>query len=111
MNNLIFDIKEFGLHDGSGMRTTVFLKGCPLKCTWCHNPEGQSFTKEITKNPLKCTSCGLCQRKCNHETCKDLNLCVKICPTGALSFAEAAQSSVERRSSYAEKRHDPKEVL
>ena len=48
MNSLIFDIKEFGLHDGSGLRTTVFFKGCPLKCVWCHNPEGQSFIKEIT---------------------------------------------------------------
>lgn len=80
MNSLIFDIKEFGLHDGSGMRTTVFLKGCPLKCTWCHNPEGQSFFKEVTKNPLKCTSCGLCKRECTHEECKDLGVCVKICP-------------------------------
>lgn len=80
MNSLIFDIKEFGLHDGSGMRTTVFLKGCPLKCTWCHNPEGQSFFKEVTKNPLKCTSCGLCKRRCTHEECKDLGVCVKICP-------------------------------
>lgn len=80
MNSLIFDIKEFGLHDGAGMRTTVFLKGCPLKCIWCHNPEGQSFFKEVTKNPLKCTSCGLCERKCTHEACRDLGVCVKICP-------------------------------
>ncbi len=80
MNSLIFDIKEFGLHDGAGMRTTVFLKGCPLKCIWCHNPEGQSFFKEVTKNPLKCTSCGLCKRKCTHEACKELGVCVKICP-------------------------------
>lgn len=80
MNSLVFDIKEFGLHDGFGMRTTVFLKGCPLKCTWCHNPEGQSFFKEVTKNPLKCTLCGLCTRGCKHKECEDLNVCVKICP-------------------------------
>ena len=80
MNSLIFDIKEFGLHDGTGMRTTVFLKGCPLRCIWCHNPEGQSFFKEVTKNPLKCTSCGLCKRECTHEACRDLGVCVKICP-------------------------------
>ena len=80
MNSLIFDIKEFGLHDGKGLRTTVFLKGCPLRCTWCHNPEGQSFYKEVSKNPLKCTSCGLCERKCNHDSCKGLGVCVKICP-------------------------------
>lgn len=80
MNSLIFDIKEFGLHDGKGLRTTVFLKGCPLKCTWCHNPEGQSFYKEVSKNPQKCTSCGLCERQCNHDSCKDLGVCIKICP-------------------------------
>lgn len=87
MNSLIFDIKEFGLHDGSGMRTTVFLKGCPLKCAWCHNPEGQSFYKEISKNPKKCTSCGLCKRECSHEECKDLGVCVKICPNDNVKIA------------------------
>lgn len=80
MNSLIFDIKEFGLHDGSGLRTTVFFKGCPLKCVWCHNPEGQSFIKEISKNQSKCTSCGLCKKHCNHEECKEFDLCLKICP-------------------------------
>ncbi|MBQ2734827.1 MAG: 4Fe-4S cluster-binding domain-containing protein, partial [Clostridia bacterium] len=40
MKGLIFDIKEFAVHDGAGIRTTVFLKGCPLRCVWCHNPEG-----------------------------------------------------------------------
>lgn len=80
MNSLIFDIKEFGLHDGSGLRTTVFFKGCPLKCVWCHNPEGQSFIKEISKNQSKCTSCGLCKKHCNHEECKEFDLCLKNCP-------------------------------
>ncbi|MBE7091755.1 MAG: glycyl-radical enzyme activating protein [Clostridiales bacterium] len=80
MNSLIFDIKEFGLHDGSGLRTTVFFKGCPLRCVWCHNPEGQSFTKEITKNPNKCTHCGLCEKGCNHKECKEAGVCLKICP-------------------------------
>ena len=50
MSDLVFDIKEFGLHDGAGLRTTVFLKGCPLSCEWCHNPEGQSFSREVSKN-------------------------------------------------------------
>lgn len=80
MNSLIFDIKEFGLHDGSGLRTTVFFKGCPLKCVWCHNPEGQSFLRGKTKNPNKCVSCGLCQRECNHPECNGLGACTKICP-------------------------------
>ena len=79
MNSLIFDIKEFGLHDGNGMRTTVFLKGCPLKCEWCHNPEGQSFFKEVSRS-AKCTDCGLCRRKCSHPECADAGACLKICP-------------------------------
>ena len=54
MSDLVFDIKEFGLHDGAGLRTTVFLKGCPLSCEWCHNPEGQSFSREVSKNTDKC---------------------------------------------------------
>jgi N-acetylmuramoyl-L-alanine amidase CwlA len=54
MSDLIFDIKEFALHDGSGLRTTVFLKGCPLRCEWCHNPEGQEYGRELSKNLSKC---------------------------------------------------------
>jgi pyruvate formate lyase activating enzyme len=48
---MIFDIREFAVHDGPGIRTTVFLKGCPLSCTWCHNPEGQSFRPQIMRSP------------------------------------------------------------
>ncbi len=47
MNGMIFDIGKFALHDGPGIRTTVFLKGCPLRCLWCHNPESQSCRPEI----------------------------------------------------------------
>jgi pyruvate formate lyase activating enzyme len=47
----VFDIKEFAVHDGPGIRTTVFMKGCPLKCTWCHNPEGQSSQPQIIRSP------------------------------------------------------------
>lgn len=49
---LVFDIKEFAVHDGPGIRTTVFLKGCPLRCTWCHNPEGQLYKLQIMRSPL-----------------------------------------------------------
>ena len=55
----IFEIREFTLHDGPGVRTTVFFKGCPLRCTWCHNPEGQSFDKEImTRKDGESVQCG-----------------------------------------------------
>jgi pyruvate-formate lyase-activating enzyme len=48
---MVFDIREFTVHDGPGIRTTVFLKGCPLRCSWCHNPEGMSLLPEIIENP------------------------------------------------------------
>lgn len=56
----IFSIEEFSTFDGPGIRTTIFLKGCPLKCSWCHNPEGQAFQPEILKNPNNCLHCGRC---------------------------------------------------
>jgi pyruvate formate lyase activating enzyme len=50
-NGIVFDIKEFTVHDGPGVRTTVFLKGCPLTCMWCHNPESQSMRPQVIRNP------------------------------------------------------------
>ncbi len=57
---LVFSIEEFSTFDGPGIRTTVFLKGCPLRCEWCHNPEGQSFKNEVLKSQYGCTNCGEC---------------------------------------------------
>lgn len=59
---LVFAIEEFATFDGPGIRTTVFLKGCPLRCMWCHNPEGQSFTSQIVRSPNGCLGCGACLR-------------------------------------------------
>lgn len=56
----IFSIEEFSVFDGPGIRTTVFLKGCPLRCTWCHNPEGQSFEECIVRSPNGCIGCNAC---------------------------------------------------
>ena len=59
MEGRVFEIREFTLHDGPGVRTTVFLKGCPLRCAWCHNPEGQSFDIEtMTRRDGTKVSCG-----------------------------------------------------
>lgn len=57
----IFSIEEFSVYDGPGIRTTVFLKGCPLKCSWCHNPEGQKMQREIVRSPNGCIMCGRCE--------------------------------------------------
>ena len=61
---MIADIQRASFHDGDGIRTTVFLKGCPLSCKWCHNPECISFKKEIMEYPEKCIGCGKCDEGC-----------------------------------------------
>jgi len=61
---LITDIQGFSVHDGPGIRTTIFFKGCPLKCVWCHNPECLSYEKEIMNYPEKCIGCGMCESGC-----------------------------------------------
>ena len=62
MKGVISDIKRFAVHDGDGIRTTVFFKGCPLKCVWCHNPESISFKPQIAFYENKCIGCGECQK-------------------------------------------------
>lgn len=93
----IFDIKHFAVHDGPGVRTTVFLKGCPLECWWCHNPEGISTHNEIVFYDQKCIECNKCVETCKQnavkatkqgiktvwENCIACGECVKECPTGA----------------------------
>lgn len=69
----VTQIQRFCMHDGPGVRTVVFLKGCPLRCSWCHNPEGQAFSQEILYDARKCIGCGAC---------------AEVCPAGAHSMAE-----------------------
>lgn len=87
MKGLIFDIKEFALQDGGGIRDTVFFKGCPLRCVWCHNPEGLSREKELYVRKARCTSCGLCRRPCAHPDCAPFGRCLHICPQNLVSVA------------------------
>ena len=61
---MVFDIRRFSIHDGPGIRTTVFLKGCPLRCWWCHNPEGLSAAPEVIWRAERCTGCGTCIETC-----------------------------------------------
>lgn len=63
----IFNIQKFSIHDGPGIRTTIFFKGCPLKCIWCHNPESQNPVREILYDKNKCTLCGSCVKVCNNN--------------------------------------------
>ncbi len=93
----VFNIQRFSIHDGPGIRTTVFLKGCPLRCFWCQNPESQSGRPEIVLDGRKCTLCGACDAACQHgaihieagkpifdrRICRGCGRCAVVCPTEA----------------------------
>lgn len=95
MTGNVFEIKRFAVHDGDGIRTTVFLKGCPLKCVWCHNPEGISLNPQIALLENKCVLCGKCASVCknhiigdkhtiNRDQCTKCGKCIEECPFGAI---------------------------
>jgi len=93
---LVFNIQKYSLHDGPGIRTTVFLKGCPLECAWCHNPEGISPQDEMLVMEGRCIECGECRGACPQaeevgggkalpaeiEHCDRCGACLEACPTG-----------------------------
>lgn len=87
MKGTIFDIKEMAVHDGPGIRTTVFLKGCPLRCQWCHNPEGLSFEPQLMYKDARCIDCKSCQKKCEHPECQAFGRCIYSCPENCLEIA------------------------
>lgn len=83
----IFDIEEFAVFDGPGIRTTVFLKGCPLRCNWCHNPEGLQRQPQRMVSQL-CIHCGACRQVCpSPEKCIGCGKCREVCPRGCISIA------------------------
>ena len=104
MTGIIFDIKEFAVHDGPGLRTTVFLKGCPLRCRWCHNPEGLSAAPQLSCRSARCTGCGLCRQPCKHPDCQPFGRCLHICPnnllkvTGQTITAQALADRIRKNS-------------
>ncbi len=89
----VFNIQRYSIHDGPGIRTTVFIKGCPLRCVWCHNPESQSMTQSLFFMKEKCTGCGKCAETCpeqairlvdgksvtNRSLCKACGKCAEVC--------------------------------
>lgn len=104
---LVTQIQRFCMHDGPGLRTTVFLKGCPLRCKWCHNPETQRSGNELIYNN-KCIGCRVCETVCrnkahifdnNHfvdrEKCIICGNCAENCPTGALEICGNEMSVLE----------------
>lgn len=91
---IVFDVKEFSVYDGPGMRQTVFLKGCPLRCSWCHNPEGLSAAPQLMVSLSSCTHCGKCRAVCPHrEGCTACGACVAVCPQNVRRIAGTEMTS------------------
>ena len=101
----VFNIQPYSIHDGPGIRTTVFLKGCPLRCLWCANPESNAAYPELMTYASKCTGCGRCIEACSQKAisvgpyegkyvaftdldkCVNCGACVSACHNGAREIA------------------------
>ena len=84
ISGMVYDIQPFSVQDGPGIRTTVFLKGCPLRCPWCHSPESQEFFPQLSWISMRCVGTEICESSC-----------IKACPKNAVEFGE---TSVDSRS-------------
>jgi pyruvate formate lyase activating enzyme len=109
IKGIVFNIQRFSIQDGPGIRTTAFLKGCPLHCTWCSNPESQNFKPEIVHRDSLCNKCGLCIDVCpekaisirdkgvsiNRNICTNCGNCTEVCLPGALKILGQKMSAGE----------------
>lgn len=105
----VFNIMKYSIHDGPGIRTTVFLKGCPLNCQWCHNPEGQGLDQELMYRPDRCIGCGRCIEMCpngavilsegklvyHRDQCQACGQCCKTCHAGVRELVAKTMSMEE----------------
>ncbi|MBJ6751098.1 glycyl-radical enzyme activating protein [Geomonas anaerohicana] len=97
---IIFNVQRYSLHDGPGIRTTVFLKGCPARCWWCHNPESHTATPQTAWSQNRCISCDACLLACHdglqpREACRACGDCAEACPTGARELL-GAETTVDQ---------------
>lgn len=96
VTGLVFDIEEFAVFDGPGIRCAVFVKGCPLHCMWCHNPEGLSAHPQRVVTHSLCIHCGKCREVCpSPDHCIGCGKCVDVCPKGCIRIAGTKMTAME----------------
>lgn len=94
---MIFNIQKCSIHDGEGLRTLVFFKGCPLRCPWCSNPESQKYGPEIIETPSKCIGCDLCRIKCPQRAIADTGQIDRIkCPENCTICTDICYAEAKR---------------